>query len=164
VDEPGDPAAACKPASPATPLVSPAGSVGVSVAYDKLRLVVYDFTITLIVLAAINAVLVSWATAVDTATTNALARALGATPRQVASGLALAQSIPAAIAAAIGEPLGLAIYLAARAAAGDNATSQPGLFLIIAVPAILLLTIATTLIPVRRAARQPVVAALRGDS
>jgi putative ABC transport system permease protein len=141
-----------------------AGSFGVAIAYDKLRLVVYVFTVALIALAAINALLIAWATTLDTATSSALARALGATPRQVGAAVALAQSIPAVIAAVIGVPFGLAIYLAALAAGGDDATSAPGAFLVIAVPAILLLTIALTLVPTRLAARQPVVEALRGDA
>jgi putative ABC transport system permease protein len=140
------------------------GEFGVNIAYDKLRLVIYTFTIALIVLATINALLVAWATALDTAAPSALSRALGATPRQVGAGLALAQSIPALLAAAIGVPFGLAIYLAARAAGGDDATAGPGPFLIVAVPAILLLTFALTLVPTQLAARQPAAEALRGDT
>jgi putative ABC transport system permease protein len=139
------------------------GEFGVNIAYDKLRLVIYTFTVTLIVLAAINALLIAWATALDTAATSALTRTLGATPRQVGAGLALAQSIPAVLAAAIGTPFGLAIYLAARATGGNDATTAPGPFLIVAVPAILLLTIALTLVPTQLAARQPALEALRGD-
>jgi putative ABC transport system permease protein len=140
------------------------GEFGVNLAYDKLRLVIYTFTIALIVLAAINALLIAWATALDTAAASALTRALGATPRQVGAGLALAQSIPALLAATIGVPFGLAIYLAARAASGNDATTASGPFLIVAVPAILLLTIALTLVPTQLAARQPAVEALRGDA
>jgi putative ABC transport system permease protein len=140
------------------------GEFGVNIAYDKLRLVVYVFTIALIVLAAVNALLIAWATAVDTAAPSALARALGATPRQVGAGLALAQSIPAVVAAAIGVPIGLVMYLAALAAGGDDAATRPGPFLLVAVPAILLLTIVLTLVPTQLAARQPVVEALRGDA
>ena len=139
------------------------GGFGIDIAYDKLQLVVYVFAVTLVVLASVNAVLIAWATAVDTAVPNALARALGATPRQVGLGVALAQSIPAVLAAAIGVPFGLAIYLAALTAGGDDAATGPGPFLVAAVPAILLLTIALTLVPTQLAARQPVVDALRGD-
>jgi putative ABC transport system permease protein len=140
------------------------GSYGVDIAYDKLRIVVYAFTIALIVLAAINALLIAWTTAVDTAAPSAFARALGATPGQVGAGLALAQSIPALGAAAIGIPIGIAIYLAALATGGDDAAGGPGPWLVVAVPAILLLTVALTLVPNQLAARQPVVDALRGDA
>jgi putative ABC transport system permease protein len=140
------------------------GSFGVEVAYDKLRLVVYVFTIALIILAAVNALLIAWVTAVDTAATNALARALGATPRQVGMAVALAQSVPAVLAAVIGVPFGLAVYLAAVATGGEDAASSPGPFLVVAAPAILLLTVALTLVPTQLAARQPVLAALRGDA
>lgn len=140
------------------------GSLGVAVAYDKLRLVVYVFTIALILLAAINALLVAWLTSLDTATTNALFRALGATPRQVGQAVALSQAIPAGAAAVIGIPLGLGIYLAALSTGGSDAAIAPAPFLILAVPAILLLTIALTLVPTQLAARQPVIPALRGDT
>jgi putative ABC transport system permease protein len=142
-----------------------AGSFGVAVAYDKLTAVVYFFTIALIVLAGVNALLIAWATTVDTSAPNALARALGATPGQVGTGLALAQAIPAVGAVVVGVPFGLAIYLAAVATGGADAQpTAPSGFLFVAVPAILLLTVAMTVVPSRLAARQSVVEALRGDA
>ena len=140
------------------------GDLGIDTAYDKMRLVVYVFTIALIVLAAVNALLIARATALDTVAPSALARALGATPRQVGAALALAQSIPAVVAAAIGVPIGLAIYLASLAAGGADAGARPGPFLLVAVPAILVFTVVLTVVPTRLAARQPVVDALRGDA
>jgi hypothetical protein len=61
-------------------------------------------TVTLVALAAVNAVFVTWATALDAKHSSALARALGATPRQVSSGLSVAQVLPALAGAALGHP------------------------------------------------------------
>ena len=43
-------------------------------------------TVTLVALAAVNAIFITWATALDTKHSSALARALGATPQQVSAG------------------------------------------------------------------------------
>jgi putative ABC transport system permease protein len=64
-------------------------------------------TIVLLALAALNAVNATWATVLDTRHTSALSRALGATPRQVRTGLVAAQVIPAIPGAIAGVPLGI---------------------------------------------------------
>ena len=64
----------------------------------------------LIILAAVNATFIAWTTALDARHTAALARALGATPHQITTGLAAAQLIPALIGALLGIPGGIAIY------------------------------------------------------
>jgi putative ABC transport system permease protein len=61
-------------------------------------------TVTLVALAAVNAVFVTWATALDAKHSSALARPLGATPQQVSSGLSVAQVLPALAGAALGHP------------------------------------------------------------
>ena len=53
-------------------------------------------TVTLVALAAVNAIFVTWATALDAKHSSALSRALGATPQQVSTGLSVAQVLPAA--------------------------------------------------------------------
>ncbi|MET0832159.1 MAG: hypothetical protein ABWY62_07225 [Acidimicrobiia bacterium] len=59
----------------------------------------------------------------------------------------------------------MAIYLAAVATGGADAQpTAPSGFLLVAIPAILLLTIAMTVVPSRLATRQSVVEALRGDA
>ena len=70
-------------------------------------------TIVLLALAALNAVNATWATVLDTRHTSALSRALGATPRQVRSGLVAAQVIPAIPGAIAGVPLGILLLDAA---------------------------------------------------
>ncbi|MFD0906186.1 FtsX-like permease family protein, partial [Actinomadura sediminis] len=80
---------------------------------ERVGQIMLVLSLALLLLAAVNAVLTAWTTALDTARTAALARAVGATPRQVASGLAAAQLLPASVAAAAGIPLGLLVHRAA---------------------------------------------------
>jgi len=70
-------------------------------------------TIVLIALSVLNAICASWATVLDTKRPAALARALGASPRQVTAGLAAAQVIPAVPGAIVGVPLGIALFAVA---------------------------------------------------
>jgi uncharacterized membrane protein required for colicin V production len=49
--------------------------------------------VALIVLSAVNALLITWATAIDARRSAALTRALGATPGLVTAGLAVAQML-----------------------------------------------------------------------
>ncbi len=59
-------------------------------------------SVMLIILAAVNAIFVAWATAIETRRPAALMKALGATPAQVAAGLSLAQLGPALVGALVG--------------------------------------------------------------
>ena len=136
-----------------------------AVTYDKLRLVAYTFIAALVALALVNAVLVSWTTALDNARASALFRAMGATPRQVTTGLTLASVLPALVAVAAGIPAGFAVFSAAAAAAGDgnNSPSPTAMGLVLLLPATLLVVAALTAVPSRLAARRPAVDALRTD-
>ncbi len=67
-------------------------------------------TITLVALAAVNAIFITWATALDARHSSALARALGATPQQVSAGLSAAQVLPALAGAVLGIPGGIALF------------------------------------------------------
>ena len=69
-------------------------------------------TITLVTLAAVNAIFITWATALDARRSSALARALGATPEQVSAGLSASQVLPAIAGAIMGIPAGLALLAA----------------------------------------------------
>ncbi len=59
---------------------------------DRLLLVVATL---LVALAAVNAVFVTWTTALEARHSSALARALGATPRDVSTALSAAEVLPA---------------------------------------------------------------------
>jgi putative ABC transport system permease protein len=136
-----------------------------AVTYDKLRVVTYTFIAALIALALVNAILVSWTTALDNARASALFRAMGATPRQVTTGLTLASVLPALVAVAAGIPAGFAVFSAAAAAAGDgNGSPSPtAMGLVLLLPATLLVVAALTAAPSRLASRRPAVDALRAD-
>ncbi len=136
-----------------------------AVTYDKLRLVTYAFIGALVVLAAVNAVLVAWATALDNARTAALARALGATPGQVTLGLTLAGVLPAAGAVLVGVPAGFLVFTVAAATAGTGGGSPTpaATGLLALLPATLLLVAGLTAVPSRLAGRRPALAALRAD-
>ena len=57
---------------------------------------------TLVAFAAVNAIFITWATALDARHASALARALGATAREVGAGLSAAQVLPALAGAILG--------------------------------------------------------------
>jgi ABC-type lipoprotein release transport system permease subunit len=119
---------------------------------DRLDQVLLLITITLVTLAAVNAIFITWATALDARRSSALARALGATPEQVSAGLSAAQVLPALAGAALGIPGGIALF----AAASDTDTIVPPLWqLLAAVPGTVLVIAALTAIPARFSARRP---------
>ena len=58
--------------------------------------------VVLVSLAAINAIFITWTTVLDNRHSSALACALGATPGEVSSALAVAQVLPASAGAILG--------------------------------------------------------------
>jgi ABC-type lipoprotein release transport system permease subunit len=130
-----------------------AGSALNSFRADRLDQVLLLITITLVTLAAVNAIFITWATALDARRSSALARALGATPAQVSAGLSAAQVLPALAGAALGIPGGIALF----AAVSDTDTIAPPLWQLLAVvPGTVLVVAALTAIPARLGARRPV--------
>ena len=67
-------------------------------------------SVMLVVLAAINAVFIAWSSALEARHPAALARALGATPAQITTGLSVALALPALLGALLGIPGGILIY------------------------------------------------------
>ena len=59
--------------------------------HQRITQVLWVITVMLIVIAAINAILITWATVIDGRHASALARALGATPQQVSEALTASQ-------------------------------------------------------------------------
>jgi ABC-type antimicrobial peptide transport system permease subunit len=127
---------------------------------DRLNQVLLAITITLVVLAAVNAIFVAWATALDTRRASALARALGATPRQVSAGLSAAQVLPALAGAILGIPGGLALLAAVDP---DGTVTPPQWQLLAVVPGTVLAIALLTAIPARISARRPVADTLRSE-
>jgi putative ABC transport system permease protein len=119
-------------------------------------------TVILITLAVFNAVFTAWATALDAKRASALARALGAAPRQVSAGISAAQLIPALPGALLGVPLGIGLFAAANHA--GIVTVPPAPWLAAAVLGTLLAVAVLVNIPARIGARRPVSEILRADT
>jgi ABC-type lipoprotein release transport system permease subunit len=127
---------------------------------DHANRVLLVITVPLVALAAVNAIFVTWATALDARHSSALARALGATPQQVSTGLSAAQVLPALVGAVLGIPGGLALF----AAIGGDETANPPLWQLFAVaPVTVLVVAALTTIPARLGARRPTAQILQAE-
>ena len=138
-----------------------AGFLSSSAIYQSANHVLLVLSVTLVSLAAISATFTAWATVIDTRVATALARALGATPRQISTGLTTAQLLPGLAAACIGLPAGLLLY---QLAGGDLSTATPPiLWLLAVIPATLIAVAAVTAIPARIGARRPVAETLRAE-
>lgn len=117
-------------------------------------------SVMLTVLAAVNAVFIAWTTALEVRRPAALARALGATPEQITTGLSVAQLLPALIGALLGILGGIGIYTAVRT--GPGATTLPSALWFVAMVVLTLLVIAVlTAIPTRLGARRPIAEVLQ---
>jgi hypothetical protein len=116
--------------------------------------------VMLVAQATVNAVFITWATVLDARRTSALARALGATPGQVAAGLSAAQVLPALAGAIAGIPAGLGLF---AAVSPDSAPTPSAWWLLTTVAGTVVVVTALTAIPARASARQPVAAVLRSE-
>jgi ABC-type lipoprotein release transport system permease subunit len=144
-------------------LVQDAGLVGgTDLGTERANQVLLVITVSLVALAAVNAIFVTWATALDAKHSSALARALGATPRQVSTGLSAAQVLPALAGAALGIPGGLAVF-AALGGGEDGVTGPPLWQLLAVVPGTVLVVAALTAIPARLHARRSVAQVLASE-
>jgi putative ABC transport system permease protein len=127
----------------------------------RLNQVLLVIAITLVALAVVNAIFITWATALDARHSSALARALGATPQQVSAGLSAAQVLPALVGALLGIPGGIELIAAADP---DSTTPIPPLWQLVAVvPGTVLVVAALTAIPARLSARRPVAEILQSE-
>jgi len=116
-------------------------------------------TVTLVALAAINAIVITWAAALDARHASALARALGATPGEVSASLSAAQVLPAFAGAVLGVAAGLALW-----AALSNDEANPTYWQLLAVVAGTVLVVAAlTTIPASIGARRPTAEILQAE-
>jgi ABC-type lipoprotein release transport system permease subunit len=127
---------------------------------EVLRHVLLVWTVILLSLAAVNAIVITWGTVLDNRHSSALARALGATPREVSAALAAAQVLPALAGAIVGVfPGGFALFAAINAVTGgdsDRAT-LPSLWQLLALVLATVLVVAVlTSVPARLGGRRPV--------
>jgi putative ABC transport system permease protein len=119
-------------------------------------------TVTLVALAAVNAIFVTWATALDARHSSALSRALGATPQQVSTGLSVAQVLPALVGAALGIAGGVALFNGVSGGE-DGVTGPPVWQMLAVVPGTVLVVAALTTIPARLGARRPAAEILQAE-
>lgn len=141
--------------------VKVAGNVLAGARTQSVDHVAATLTALLLTVAAINILFVTWATVIETRRTNALARALGATPRQITAGLTATQVLAALIAAFTGIPVGFVLY----GAVGGNPTraNLPVLLFLAIIPITMIAVAALAAIPARIAALAPVALSLRSD-
>lgn len=90
-----------------------------------LRHVLLLWTVILLALAAVNAIVITWATVLDSRHSAALARALGATPADVTTALAAAQVLPALAGALLGVPVGFGLFAALMVITGGDSHGVP---------------------------------------
>lgn len=125
-----------------------------------LRHVLLVWMVILLSLAAVNAIVITWATVLDNRHSSALARALGATPGEVSAALAAAQVFPALAGAILGVfPGGFALFTAINAITGGDsgrATLPSPWQLFTLVLATVLVVAALTTVPARLGGRRPV--------
>lgn len=114
----------------------------------------------LLVLAAVNALFITWSTAIDARQPLTVARALGATPRQITLGLSAAQIIAALPGTILGIPAGIA--LVAALSHGDS-TSAPAIWIAAVFIGSLLAVAVLSSIPARLSTRQPVAEILQAE-
>jgi ABC-type lipoprotein release transport system permease subunit len=137
-----------------------AQQLGVGSRGDQLNEVLLVITITLVSLAAVNAIFITWATALDARHSSALARALGATPHEVSAGLSAAQVFPALAGALLGIPGGIGLLAAVDP---EGATVAPLWQLLGVVPASVLVIAGLTAIPALTSARRPPAEVLQSE-
>ncbi|MGI8714494.1 MAG: FtsX-like permease family protein [Solirubrobacteraceae bacterium] len=127
---------------------------------DRVSHLVFLLSTIMIVLAAISTIITTWTTVIDSQRSTALARTLGATPRQITAALATAQLFPALAAAGLGIPVGLGLY---RLADHGGQGSAPLPWLLAVIPGTLIAVAALTAIPARIGANRPVAEVLRSE-
>ncbi|GIE34645.1 hypothetical protein Ait01nite_076900 [Actinoplanes italicus] len=135
---------------------------------ETLRRVLLLWTVILLVLAGVNAIVITLATVLDNRHTAALARALGATPRDVTAALSGAQILPALAGAVLGIfPGGYLLFEAIMGITGgdgDRATPPSAWQLITVVVMTALIVAALTAIPAHLGAHRPVTDSLRAET
>ena len=120
---------------------------------QRLTQIMLALTMLVVIMGAVNMAFVASLTALDARVSLAVTRALGATPTEAASGLAIVQIIPALLGTAIGWPTGAALFAALNH--GGTATAHPPLWWLLAlIPSSVLLAVVLTGLASRLSARR----------
>ena len=128
---------------------------------DRLNQVLLVLTGALVMLAAVNAILMTWATVLEARYTSALTRALGATPDQVGTGIAAAQTLPALVGALLGIPGGIGLYAAVKN--GDPISYPPAWWFVATVAGTMVAVLAITGVPAWFGAHRPAAEILQSE-
>jgi hypothetical protein len=129
--------------------------------HDHINHALLLVSVVLVVLAAINAIFITWSTAIDARHQLTIARALGATPAQISAGLTAAQLIPALPGAILGIPTGIALVTVLSN--GDTVTIPSAQSLVAVLLGTLLTTATLSTIAAWIGARQPVAGILEAE-
>jgi putative ABC transport system permease protein len=124
--------------------------------YDRDEQMLVVLTVALVGLAVLNVIVTSWATVLETRRSSALARALGASPRQLGTGLSVAQAIPALPGALLGVPLGIGLYMLANSGGAHATIIPPVWWLAAAVLGTVAAVLALAAVPAGIGGRQPI--------
>jgi ABC-type antimicrobial peptide transport system permease subunit len=129
---------------------------------NRVSQVLLVITIAMIVLAAANTIVTTWASVLDARRFAAVVRSLGATPQQTVAGLSAAQLMPALFGAVIGIPAGTALYGLIQ---NGGPQSNPSAWWLLAVVLGILIAVAVlTAVPARLAARRPAAEILQAET
>jgi putative ABC transport system permease protein len=128
--------------------------------HQRIDQVLLVITVMLLVLAAVNALLITWATVLDSRRTTALAQSFGATPRQVGAGLAVTQFLAVFPGSVLGIPLGIGIFALVKRPGAHWVMPAPWWFILVVAGTWILMT-ALALIPARIGERRSVAETLQ---
>jgi putative ABC transport system permease protein len=127
---------------------------------ERIGQVIGVMSVALVVLSAVNVTFITWTTVIDNRRPCAMARAMGATPRQVSAGLTVAQLVPALLGALIGIPAGFALYVGAG---GRQLSIPPARSLLILIASALMAVAVLAGVPSLLGTRKPVAEVLRAE-
>jgi putative ABC transport system permease protein len=131
-------------------------------AADPVSQIMAVLSIALLTLATVNAIFIAVATVLDARRTSALARALGATPRQVSFATSAAQLLPALPGAILGIPLGVGLYIAVS---NGGVVTMPPILILVGVVALAVVAVSIlTAIPSYVGAHRPVAEVFGADA
>ena len=130
--------------------------------HQRIAQVMVVITIMLIVMAAINALLITWATIADNRHASAVTQALGASPQQVTAGLSATQLLSTLPGSIIGIPLGIAL-LQIVAKSSDAYKLAPIWWYPAIILSSCLIVTALTAVPARIGVNRPIAPTLQTD-
>jgi len=130
---------------------------------QRMTQVMLVITVMLVVLAAVNALLITLATVLDSRHASALARALGATPQQVSAGLSAAQFLSVLPGSLLGVPLGIGLLEAVTSSSDAYKRVPIWWFLLVVLGTWLVMSVLTA-IPARIGSRHPTAQILQAEN